>query len=99
MAQAIAVGAASKPHRHRSEQWFGLEPNEDATPITHWAEIAWTNFGQGGGNGGGQIFKLPNLGNTTQGKTIAFSPWRLASQVFSIVSANVSLPDFLKPGL
>jgi hypothetical protein len=86
-----------------SEPRFGLEPNEDASPIAHWAELAWTNFAQGGGNGGGggggQIFQLPNLGNTTRGKTIAFSPWRLASQVFSIVSANVPLPDFLKPSL
>lgn len=83
-----------------SEPRFGLEPNEDTTPIAHWAELAWTNFAQGGGNGGGdQVFKLPSLGNTTRGKTIAFSPWRLASQVFSIVSANVPLPDFLKPSL
>jgi hypothetical protein len=85
-----------------SEPRFGLEPNEDATPIAHWAELAWTNFAQGGGDeggGGGPIFKLPNLGNTTRGKTIAFSPWRLASQVVSIVSANVPLPDFLKPSL
>lgn len=82
-----------------SEPRFGLEPNEDATPIAHWAELAWTNFAQGGDGGGGQVFKLPNLGNTTRGKTIAMSPWRLASQVFSIVSANVPLPDFLKPSL
>src|SRR6266849_5165911 len=83
-----------------SEPRFGLEPNEDATPITHWAELAWTNFAQEGGNGGGdQVFKLPNLGNTTRGKMMAFSPWRLASQVFSIVGANVQLPDFLSPTL
>jgi hypothetical protein len=85
-----------------SEPRFGLEPNEDATPITHWAELAWTNFGQspgGNGGGGGGVFKLPNLGNTTRGKTIASSPWRLASQVFAIVNANVQLPDFLAPGL
>ena len=84
-----------------SELRFGLEPNEDpkTTPVTHWADLAWTNFAQGDGNGGGQVFKLPNLGNTTRGKTIALSPWRLASQVFSIVSTNVVLPDFLKPSL
>jgi hypothetical protein len=84
-----------------SEPRFGLEPNEDATPIAHWAELAWTNFAQGGGDGGGggggPIFKLPDLGNTTRGKTIALSPWRLASQVFAFVSAAVSLPDFLAP--
>ena len=83
-----------------SEPRFGLEPNEDATPITHWAELAWTNFSSGGNGGGdGEVFKLPNLGNTTRGKMIALSPWRLASQVFSIVSSNVPLPDFLKSSL
>lgn len=85
-----------------SEPRFGLEPNEDATPITHWAELAWTNFSANGGSGNGgsgQGFKLPNLGNTARGKTIAFSPWRLASQVFAIVGANVTLPDFLRPSM
>jgi hypothetical protein len=96
-----------------SEPRFGLEPNEDATPIAHWAELAWTNFGVLGGQdnarraAGGPllprandpVFKLPDLGNTTRGKTIANSPWRLASQVFSIVLANVKLPDFLSAKL
>ncbi len=84
-----------------SEPRFGLEPNEDDTPIAHWAELAWTNFGvvDGGARrpavASGEIFKLPNLGNTTRGLTIANSPWRLSSQVFSLVLQNVKLPDFL----
>jgi hypothetical protein len=88
-----------------SEPRFGLEPNEDANPIAHWAELAWTNFGTisgGGGNGGGgggAVFKLPNLGNTTRGKTIASAPWRLSSQVFSLVLGGVKLPDFLSSKL
>lgn len=83
-----------------SEPRFGLEPNEDATPIAHWAELAWTNFEvvdgarRAAGLGSG-VFKLPNLGNTTRGLTIANSPWRLSSQVFSLVLQNVKLPDFL----
>jgi hypothetical protein len=83
-----------------SEPRFGLEPTEDTTPISHWAELAWTNFGEvsDDGGGGGSIFKLPDLGPTTRGKLMAFSPWRLASQVLSIVSENVQLPDFLSPG-
>jgi hypothetical protein len=81
-----------------SEPRFGLEPTSDST-VTHWANLAWTNFGGGGQNNAGPIFKLPSLGNTVRGKTIAASPWRLASQVLSIVKANVQLPDFLSPGL
>jgi hypothetical protein len=84
-----------------SEPRFGLEPNEDATPIAHWAELAWTNFAsaQGGGGNGGGVFKLPNLGNTTRGTTIARSPWRLSAQVFSLVLQNVKVPDFLSSTL
>ena len=85
-----------------SEPRFGLEPIEDpaATPVAHWADLAWTNFEvvDGGRHrvaGGGEIFKLPNLGNTTRGLTIANNPWRLSSQVFSLVLKNVKLPDFL----
>ena len=43
------------------------------------------------------IFKLPDLGNTTRGQTIANSPWRLASQVFSLVVSRNRVPDFLSP--
>ncbi|HEY7402702.1 MAG TPA: hypothetical protein VIB39_04225 [Candidatus Angelobacter sp.] len=74
-----------------SEPRFGLEPNSDGE-VNDWATLAWTNFGGGG-------FTLPNLGNTTRGKVMAANPWRLASQVLSIVKANVQLPDFLSPGL
>jgi hypothetical protein len=72
-----------------SEPRFGLEPTSDGE-ITDWATLAWTNFGGGS-------FTLPSLGNTTRGKIMAASPWRLVSQVLSIVKANVSLPDFLSP--
>ena len=74
-----------------SEPRFGLEPNSDVE-VADWATLAWTNFGGGS-------FTLPNLGNTTRGKIMAASPWRLASQAFSIVKENVQLPDFLSPGL
>jgi hypothetical protein len=45
------------------------------------------------------VFKLPSLGNTTRGKTIVHSPWRLSSQVFSLVLQNVKVPDFLSSAL
>jgi hypothetical protein len=83
-----------------SEPRFGLEPTEDASPIAHWAELAWTNFGDGrggGGGGGGAAFQLPNLGNTSRGLMIQNSPWRLASQVFGFVVNGTQVPDFLKP--
>ncbi len=78
-----------------SEPRFGLEPVEDANPIAHWSDLAWTNFA----TGGGPPFKLPDLGMTTRGKTIKAAPWRLASQVFNLVVAGTSVPDQLKPGL
>jgi hypothetical protein len=79
-----------------SEPRFGLEPVEDATPITHWSDLAWTNFG---GGGGGAPFKLPDLGLTTRALTIKNSPWRLSSQVFNMVVTGTSVPAQLKPGL
>ncbi len=92
-----------------SEPRFGLEPNEDATPIEHWAELAWTNFeilggggaagGGGGSVAGGSVFKLPSLGMTARAQMIANSPWRLASQVLSLVLQNVQLPEFLSADL
>jgi hypothetical protein len=78
-----------------SEPRFGLEPVEDANPITHWSDLAWTNFG----GGGGPPFKLPDLGLTTRAQTIKQAPWRLASQVFDLVVTGTSVPDQLKPAL
>jgi hypothetical protein len=79
-----------------TEPRFGLEPVEDATPITHWSDLAWTNFGGGGGSA---VFKLPDLGLTTRAQTIKTSPWRLASQVFNFVVTGTSVPSQLKPSL
>jgi hypothetical protein len=76
-----------------AEPRFGLEPVEDPSPVTRWADLAWTNFGGGG------AFQLPSLGLTARASTIANSPWRLASQVFSQVLAGTALPDFLAPGV
>ena len=81
-----------------SEPRFGLEPVEDTSPITHWSDLAWTNFG-GGGGGGDIPFKLPDLGLTTRAMTIKTSPWRLASQVFNLVVSATSVPNQLKPSL
>jgi hypothetical protein len=79
-----------------SEPRFGLEPVEDANPITHWSDLAWTNFG---GGGDGAPFQLPNLGLTERAQTIQRAPWRLASQVFNLVVTGTAVPDQLKPGL
>jgi hypothetical protein len=100
-------GTASSPEgfffifqQQPSEPRFGLEPKEDplATPVTHWADLAWTNFGAAKGGGGG-VYTLPDPGRTTRGLTIAKSPWRLASQVFSLVLAGNAIPDFLTANL
>jgi hypothetical protein len=79
-----------------SEPRFGLEPTELSNPTTHWADLAWTNFGvlKSGGSG---IYTLPDLGNTQRGGLIKNSPWRLASQVFALVKESVTLPAFLSP--
>jgi hypothetical protein len=79
-----------------SEPRFGLEPTEASNPTTHWADLAWTNFGvlNSGGDG---IYTLPDLGNTQRGGLIKNSPWRLASQVFALVKESVTLPAFLSP--
>jgi len=79
-----------------SEPRFGLEPTESGDPTTHWADLAWTNFGVTK-SGGTAIYKLPNLGNSTRSGLVKNSPWRLASQVFSLVLDSVTLPDFLSP--
>jgi hypothetical protein len=77
-----------------SEPRFGLEPTEQNNPTTRWSDLAWTNFGGGGG-----IFTLPDFGATTRAMTLKQSPWRLASQVFSLVLNGTSVPDFLLPGV
>jgi hypothetical protein len=79
-----------------SEPRFGLEPTESGNTTTHWADLAWTNFGANKSGGTG-IFTLPDLGNTTRGGLLKNSPWRLASQVFGMVLDSVTLPDFLSP--
>jgi hypothetical protein len=83
-----------------SEPRFGLEPLELAGSTTSWADLAWTNFGgtgggAGGGGGGGAIFRIPDFGVTTRGTTFKTAPYRLASQVFSLVLGGTSVPDFL----
>jgi hypothetical protein len=78
-----------------SEPRFGLEPVEDSNLITHWADLAWTNFG----GGEGPPFQLPDLGLTTRAQTFKLAPWRLASQVFGMVVSGTSVPDFLSPSL
>ncbi len=95
-------GTPQSPHgfffvfqQQPSEPRFGLEPVEDSNPITHWADLAWTNFG----GGEGPPFQLPDLGLTTRAQTIKLAPWRLASQVFGLVVSGTSVPDFLSPGL
>jgi hypothetical protein len=79
-----------------SEPRFGLEPTEASNPTTHWADLAWTNFGVLKSGGGG-VYALPHLGATQRGGLIKNSPWRLASQVFSLVTDSVTLPAFLSP--
>jgi hypothetical protein len=94
-----------------TEPRFGLEPVEAAAGVTtRWADLAWTSFagggsgssggaGSGGSGGGAGVFRLPDLGLTTRARTIAASPWRLASQVMSLVVGGTAVPDFLSPGL
>ncbi len=84
-----------------SEPRFGLEPNEDGPMVTQWSDLAWTNFDGSSGSGGAPPppFKLPYLGNTIRGNTIAKSPWRLASQVFSLVINSTTVPDRLSPNM
>ena len=79
-----------------SEPRFGLEPTERGNPTRHWADLAWTSFDGAGGPGGG-VFTLPDLGNTTRGVTIRTNPWRLASQVFSLVLNGTTVPGILSP--
>jgi hypothetical protein len=77
-----------------SEPRFGLEPTPDVTPVPHWAELAWTNFG-----GGGNAIRanLAIAASPSPSAIIANSPWRAASLVFKNLLKNTSLPDFLTP--
>ena len=81
-----------------SEPRFGLEPFETAPTTTHWADLAWTNFGVLTARAS-PVFQLPDLGNTVRGGLLRNTPSRLASQVFRFVLDSYSLPDFLKPSV
>jgi hypothetical protein len=75
-----------------SEPRFGLEPTPDISPVPHWADLAWTNFG--GGSTGVQTTATtaPSIANM-----IRNSPWRLASQALGSVLQSTQLPNFLTP--
>jgi hypothetical protein len=75
-----------------SEPRFGLEPTA-AAPVAEWSDLAWTNFATGATTG---VVSLP-LANRPQTSILVNSPWRLASQVFSLVESNAPLPNFLSP--
>ena len=77
-----------------TEPRFGLEPTERGNPTTTWSDLAWTNFG------GAPGFQIPARGGVTpRGLTFQQAPWRLASQVFSLVLGGTSVPDFIRPDL
>jgi len=84
-----------------SEPRFGLEPNADASPVPHWAELAWTNFAIADAGAKPALAAKKTLSiptnNISQGSLIANSPWRMASRVFGLVQSLVKLPDFLSP--
>ncbi|HEY4185517.1 MAG TPA: hypothetical protein VGP07_10630 [Polyangia bacterium] len=80
-----------------SEPRFGLEPTERANPTTSWSDLAWTSFG--GAEGGGGVFQVPGQGSNTRARTMQVSPWRLASQVFSLVLAGAPVPAALSSGV
>ncbi len=78
-----------------SEPRFGLEPTPDISPVPHWADLAWTNFGATSGT---QPKAKPAVAITgpSPASVIATSPWRLASQVFASVLQSTQLPNFLR---
>src|SRR5260370_36571265 len=49
--------------------------------------------------GGEGQFQLPDLVTTSRAMPITKAPWRLASQVFSMVVGGTSVPDSLSAGL
>jgi hypothetical protein len=88
--------------QHPTEPRFGLEPTADASPVPHWAELAWTNFAIPDTAAHKALapknaaLSLP-INNVSQSSLIANSPWRMASRVFGLVQTMVKLPDFLSP--
>lgn len=74
-----------------SEPRFGLEPTQTAEQTTSWAKLAWPNFA----NGTTVLARKSVPLATSVQKLAGNSPWRMASQVFSMVLADVKLPDFL----
>jgi hypothetical protein len=78
-----------------SEPRFGLEPTATAT-VTHWADLAWTNFGGGSGTGGAP----PTVrGVSATSFVTEWASWRLASSVLAGVMRSSALPDFLHASL
>jgi hypothetical protein len=85
-----------------SEPRFGLEPNDDVTPVPHWADLAWTNFAV---SDAAITPRAPHATDTaivaispSPSQIIAHSPWRESSLVFASVLAQTKLPDFLLAG-
>lgn len=77
-----------------SEPRFGLEPTPATSPVAHWSELAWTNFGVASPMTGTGTVKT--LGPSPS-SIAAHSPWREASLVFRDVLQSHSLPAFLTP--
>jgi hypothetical protein len=77
-----------------SEPRFGLEPTPDISPVPHWADLAWTNFGAASpGPVGTPVLAPPG----SPPSIMANSPWREASLVFRTVLENNVVPAFLTP--
>jgi hypothetical protein len=79
-----------------SEPRFGLEPTPDISPVPHWADLAWTNFGPPNATPPPPAPTAPSSGNS-RAAILAHNPWRLASQVFANVLHSTTIPNFLTP--
>lgn len=79
-----------------SEPRFGLEPTPDISPVPHWADLAWTNFGSPSETQPPPAPPAP-ISGTSPAAIMAHSPWRLASQVFAKVLQSTTVPNFLTP--
>jgi hypothetical protein len=79
-----------------SEPRFGLEPTPDISPVRHWADLAWTNFGPATATLPPPAPTAPSSGNS-RAAILAHNPWRLASQVFANVLQSTTIPNFLTP--